>query len=413
MRFLYHHRTRRRDGQSVHVRALRRAFVEAGHELQEVALQPVGAPASGSKRSWSWVTRLPRPGLEIAEYSYSWWSRRAVLSAARSFRPEFLYERYAFGNVGGALAARRLGLPYVVEVNSPVIEEIEQHRGLMLKGIARRIERTVLSTADLVCTVSEALGDLVVDRGVERSRLLITPNGVSEEVLSERETADRAEVLEKLGVPEPVRSSRCLVGFIGFPRSWHRLDVALHALLDSGLDTVSLVIVGLGPETAHLKRLVQTQGLEGRVHFAEAVAHGEVADVLGAFDVGLLSGIPPYAAPLKMQEYMAAGLPIVAPDQPNIREIVDDGREGLLFEAGSAESLGRALKELALSPGKRQELGAAGRATIRSRGLTWRRNVELVIERMEAICSAKRAHGAPVEAGSTPGRTAVASTDRP
>ena len=192
-----------------------------------------------------------------------------------------------------------------------------------------------------------------------------------------------------------MRSSDCLVGFVGFPRSWHRVDVALQALREPSLETVGLVIVGTGPETADLRQLVASYGLGGRVHFAAAVRHGDVPGVLRAFDIGLLSGIPPYAAPLKMQEYMAACLPIVAPDQPNIREIVDDGREGLLFEGGQPESLARALAVLAASPEKRREMGAAGRSTITARGLTWRRNAELVTERMQAICTARRAEGVP------------------
>ncbi len=64
---------------------------------------------------------------------------------------------------------------------------------------------------------------------------------------------------------------------------------------------------------------------------------------------------------LKIFEYMASGLPVVAPRIVRLADIVSEGREGLLYDASNPDGLADALESLA-SPAVRQPLGAAARA---------------------------------------------------
>ena len=66
--------------------------------------------------------------------------------------------------------------------------------------------------------------------------------------------------------------------------------------------------------------------MSDRVHFVGRRAHDEIPALLPAFDVALVPAINPYASPLKLHEYMAARLATVAPDQPNLREVLDPRR---------------------------------------------------------------------------------------
>jgi glycosyltransferase involved in cell wall biosynthesis len=90
--------------------------------------------------------------------------------------------------------------------------------------------------------------------------------------------------------------------------------------------------------------------------------------------------VTPYASPLKMIEYMALGRAIVAPDLPNIAELLRDGETGLLFDPESDGAIARVLDRLLDDPALRVRLGDAARAAVRTQKLTWRNNAERSVE---------------------------------
>lgn len=396
MRILYHHRTQAEDGQAVHIRALQQAFVEEGHELDEVALveraatpAPHVAPSPGrtpKPSPWRSVTKLPRFAREFAEYGYTLVAERKVLAAARRFRPDFVYERYAFGNLGGVRACRKLGVPLVLEVNSPMVLELSRTRGLSFPAFARRIEKRIFESADLVCVVTGVLGEMLVELGVARERLLVTPNGVHLGQYREPTPAGRAAARAALGLATTAAANGDLVlGFTGYYRDWHRLDLVIDALTRPELQAARLVLIGEGPARAELEARARATGTEARVHFVGPRPHATIPALLEAFDVALVPAINPYASPLKLHEYMAARLAVIAPDQPNLREILVDRENARLVPPGDGEALARVLVELALAPAARAELGAAARRTIIERDLTWRGNAKRVVARVREL----------------------------
>jgi glycosyltransferase involved in cell wall biosynthesis len=385
MRILYHHRTQAEDGQAVHIRELIAAFRALGHEVREVSLV-ARTQASGTeapRERFRWLARTPAFARELMEYGYGAYARGALLRAARDFAPDFLYERYAFGNAAGVLAARRLGKPLVLEVNSPLVLELGRTRGLAFPALGRRIENAVFRAADLVCVVTCVLGEMLVEQGVERGRILVTPNGVVLERYRHGErAAARRSARAALGLGDE-RAGELVLGFVGFFREWHRLDLVLAALEAPELACARLVLVGEGPARAALERTVGARSLAGRVLFAGARPHAAIPGLLPAFDVALVPAINPYASPLKLFEYMAAELPTVAPDQPNLREVLEHGADALLVEPGSAEALRAALVRLAGDPGLRAALGRAARRKVEALDLTWQGAARRVLSALE------------------------------
>ncbi len=383
MKILYHHRTQAEDGQAVHIRALSAAFRALGHELREVSLVPRTARAGAARPArFAWVTRAPRFARELAEYGYGRVARGRLLAAAREFGPDFLYERYAFGNTAGIHAARVLGKPLVLEVNSPMVLELARTRGLSFPRLARRIENEVFRSATLVCAVTGVLRDMLVELGVERERILVTPNGVDLERYAHTPDA-RARARAALGLAAD--DGELVLGFVGFYRDWHRLDLVLEALRAPELASAELVLVGEGPARAALASRARELGLEARVHFVGPRAHAEVPALLPAFDLALVPAINAYASPLKLFEYMAAGLAVVAPDQPNLREVLEHEADALLVPAGEPEPLRAALVRLARDARLRARLGAAARAKVSALDLTWQGNARRVLAAVEAL----------------------------
>lgn len=400
MRVLYHHRTQAEDGQAVHVRSLLAALQEEGHTVHEVGLVRHSAPASEraaapkagdqptseGRAKWGWVTRLPRFLRELAEYGYSGVARNRLVGEATRFEPDFVYERYAFGNAAGILAARKLKLPLVLEVNSPMVEELSRTRGLSFPGLARKLENYIFQTADRVCVVTGVLGDMLCELGVERERLLVTPNGVD---LALYDYADRAAVRaaarRDLGLGDGGGEDELILGFVGYYRDWHRLDLAIDALLRPELAHAKLVLIGEGPARDELERHAAARGAGHRLIFAGPRPHAAIPTLLPAFDVALIPAINPYASPLKLHEYMAARLPVLAPDQPNLREVLTDGENALLLPPADGEALGDAVSRLALDADLRERLARAGRETIVERDMTWRGNARRVVEAVEHL----------------------------
>lgn len=399
---LYHHRTFARDGQEVHVQALIQALTEEGHAVEEVALvrkggglpsrprRPLGNVKGAALRA---TLSLPRPLRELAEYAYTPVGAAMLTAAQRRFGADVVYERYAFGNAGGAIAARRLGLPLVLEVNSPLVEELTATRGVTFRSLARRVQRFVLGAADLVCVVSAELATILERSGARMERVLVLPNGVDVTRYHPFPGDEHRRILRaRLALPsatgdgpEPV-----LVGFVGFFRRWHRLDLLLRAAAMVTTPHLQVAVIGDGEDRALLRRLARELGIAERIHFLGSRAAASLPDILAALDVAVLPSSTAYASPLKLVEYMAAGLAIAAPDQANIRELLTDGSSALLVEPGDCAALARALDRLAVDADLRRSLGQAARRTVEERELTWRANARRVIA---AVTAATTGHG--------------------
>ncbi len=388
MKILYHHRTQAEDGQAVHIRSLQSAWRELGHELVEFSLvsrskagaAAIGAAACGPRSRWSALAHLPRFARELAEYSYTAYARPRLVRSCLRENPDFIYERYAFGNAAGVIAARRTKLPIVLEVNSPMVLELSRTRGLSFARTAERMERFIFCEATRVCVVTAVLGDMLAKLGVERRRIFVTPNAVH---LEQYDYADlalaRALARRELGLSP----DELVLGFVGYFRDWHRLDLVVDAL--AKLPQAVLLLLGEGPAREGLEQRARERGVAARLRFAGTRSHAQIPKLLPAFDIALIPAINPYASALKLHEYMAAGLATVAPDQPNLREVLSHMENAWLVPAGDSASLEAALAGLAGDPKLRAQLGAAARRTIEERGMTWRGNAARVVREIEAM----------------------------
>jgi glycosyltransferase involved in cell wall biosynthesis len=107
-----------------------------------------------------------------------------------------------------------------------------------------------------------------------------------------------------------------------------------------------------------------------------------------ALDVALQTALVPYASPLCLFEYLALGIAIIAPDQPNHRELLTDRVNALLYDPVHPEGLERALHTLCRDRALRERVAAGGRAVIADRRLTWRDHAREVTS-IGARCAAE------------------------
>ena len=154
-------------------------------------------------------------------------------------------------------------------------------------------------------------------------------------------------------------------------------------------------MVGAGELSTDLQDHCRRQGLSRRVYFTGHVASEEVPGLMAAADIL----IAPYEAqeffylsPIKIFEYMAVGRAVVAAGVGQIREIIQDETNGLLYEPASAGALGERLLRLVDDPDFRRRLGEAARRTVESR-YTWRVSAEGVAAVLEQARERRRPGG--------------------
>jgi glycosyltransferase involved in cell wall biosynthesis len=380
LRILYSHRIQSRDGQGVHLQALVDALRGEGHEVLIVGPAAFEKAELGGESGFFSAVRRMLPGIvaELAELAYSLPAYWRLLRAARSFRPDVVYERYNLFFLSGAILAKQLGLPFLVEVNAPLAEERARFGGLRLTRLARWSEAFVWRRGDRVLPVTAVLADRVVAAGVPPARITVIPNGIHLD-----------EFPETVGGAAVVRDELTL-GFIGFVRDWHGMDHVVRAIAAwQGTPRLRLLMIGEGPARPGLQKLAAELGIADRLRFTGLAPRAEVPGLIGSFDIALQPAAVPYASPLKVFEYMAAGRAIVAPDQPNIREVLEHDRTALLFDPADPGAMSEAVLRLAADPALRARLGAAARADVLARDLTWEGNARRVANLFAAELAAR------------------------
>jgi glycosyltransferase involved in cell wall biosynthesis len=366
-------------GCSVHVQEVVRALRAEGAEVELFA-----ARSGGDARRAGWgdlldvrVRMLPplptgdpgereRAALALNGHLY------AALEQAGPF--DLIYERYSLWNFTGMEYAQDRGIPALLEVNAPLIEEQATHRKLLNGDKAAWVARKVFGSATALLAVSEEVAAYLRTFPEARGRIHVVPNGVN----PGRFPATIAPTYRG-------EAETFTIGFAGTLKPWHGLPglVEAFSLLHERDGNVRLLVVGDGPERRYLTDGLLADGLAGAAHFTGAVAPQDVPGLLASMDVA----VAPYPAsprfyfsPLKVFEYMAAARPVVASKVGQIDGLIRDGVNGILCPPSDSRSLAEALDRLRCDPALRARLGKAARDTV-LRDHTW----EAVARRIMAL----------------------------
>ena len=351
-------------GAALHLQAITSAFAALGHQTEVVG---VAANPLGPLEPWHVPQHLvPHPGRAQGQIREA--RKRAVVEkiAARGMevatllRPHVVYERLSLFGTAGLRVAATSGARHFVEINALLAREEADWRGLQDVSLAQANEGMVLAGADLRVAVSEEVAAQVRPLS-SGGPLIVVPNGVDVDLFRDR--PDPVSSRSQLGLPSGAR----LLCFAGSLRPWHGLDIAIEALTALPPD-VHLVVAGDGPVRFELGGRVHDLGLSGRVHWLGQVGHVQIPVVLAACDVALA----PYPAldgfgfsPLKLYEYLAAGIPIVASSIGQVDKALDGGRWGRLTDPGDPGSLTAGIMDVLQDP----QAAAAGAELARTHAL--------------------------------------------
>ncbi|MEX2030622.1 MAG: glycosyltransferase family 4 protein [Anaerolineales bacterium] len=293
---------------------------------------------------------------------------------------DVIHERYNLLAFGGAWASRRLGIPYILEVNADMLEE-RQAQGNPERGLRRifaeATTRYCFDSAQRIICVSAQLKDHLVRKWkVSTEKIVVLPNAADTQAFGRRYDVNR--IRRRLGLKdEPV------VMFVGGFYLWHDLGllVKCFAQLIRKVPAAKLILVGDGRTRPVVEQLVEQNGLQPAVVLTGAVEHRRVPEMLAVADVVVAPNITFFdghgGSPLKIYEYMAAGKAIVATRTGQVAEVIQDGHNGVLVEAGDEDGLAEAILTLLSDPAKRSVLGGNARRQAVERH-SWERYLEQV-----------------------------------
>lgn len=367
-------------GASVHVRAMVRALSEIGHDVivvsPRVELGEESLPET--VRCIEIPSVKPRNLQTAAEVAAAVDAQAIqVLELARDAGIQGIYERYSLTGCAGARAARALGVPLVVEVNAPLREEERRFRHLAHEGPAIAAERETFSAATLVVAVSDWLANWLRSQDVAGERIVVIPNPAPAEAFAERtEFSDDQDLT---------------VGFSGSLKPWHGISTLLAGFRQASEAgaRIRLEVLGHGPEMP----AVEQAAAEGAsIAVLGHLPHGAALERMRSWEIGVAPYTTAddfYFSPLKVAEYMAAGLCPIVSDVGGLGDMVERGQAGVVIPPDDSGALAEALLALDADRDRLRRLGRRAQAVAR-RQPTWAQAAQRVTLVFESSCRTSR-----------------------
>lgn len=282
-----------------------------------------------------------RSRLDVARHALS------IARYARDTGCRLIHTHTTRSALVGSIASAIARLPLVHHEHSPKSRDSARR---LFNVLNAGTERAAMVRASIIIAVSESLAGYLRRQGVRDEHIVTIPNGVA------------IQDTPPVGIPH--RGDRLSLGTVALFRPRKGIEVLLKAmarLIRQGQD-VELAAIGPFETPAYehdVRRLCRELGLENRVEWRGF--RQDVAAELRRVDLLALPSLFGEGMPMVVLEAMAVGLPVLASRVEGVPEVVRDGTDGLLVEAGDERALADAMARLAGDPSALARMGAAGR----------------------------------------------------
>jgi glycosyltransferase involved in cell wall biosynthesis len=337
---------------------------------------PVGAPARPSWRRW-----IPEPAVTLAKDGRRIGQNRAFERALdrarwRAASVPYVFQLHGLFWDAGLRLARDLGVPSVLVVDACQVEEARSW-GVHRPGWSHLAERTgeapALRAADLVVCVSDEVAASVARVAGRRAGVIVVPNGVDTDVFTPDPDARAADREHAVG-----DTPGFVVGWSGSFRSFHGLEVLVEAAakLRDRIPELTLLLVGDGLGRPAIEAAARDAGV--RALFPGTVPYFDVPRYLRAMDVAvvLASSTQFHYSPVKLREYQACGVPVIAAAAGEMGRM-RDGDTLVPVAPHDPAALARAIEQLHDDRVRANAMAARARELVVQDG-SWRARLDVV-----------------------------------
>lgn len=297
-----------------------------------------------------------------------------VYMKTKRFHPDIIHERFHSPNPFGYRISQKIGVPRILEVNSPYIED-EAYKNSIFKKIAEKDRKTQFEHADAIITQTETLKKIISN--ATDVPVYVVPNGVN---TTKFKPGDSSELRNKLGIPEDA----VVITFSGSFRKWHGVHLIpkISERLNKSHDNVYFLLTGSGQLLEKIKNSgMKNTIFSGSVNFSMLPAYLNISDIcIAPFDASEFAYFEKLGFwwnPLKLFEYLSMGKPVVSFDFDEIRKIIANA--GLLAPPGDLNDFIEKLEYLIHNKNERQRLGNNARE-LALKEYDWKKRAEETVK---------------------------------
>ncbi|MHC1728490.1 MAG: glycosyltransferase family 4 protein [Syntrophobacteraceae bacterium] len=379
-------------GAAAQIRSITSALTKLGHEVDLQFRNPRSPAAGIDANQPAGLKQFPL----LRRYGHVpkllWRNHRYIAEENRlldSFRPDVLLSVSSYCNFSGLYAAGKRAIPFVLFADGPLEYEYslffrEYYR---YPAFGRWLEGLVMRSADQVICISEILKGFLVQYGLDARKIHVVPNGIDAEAF--KPGVPDSEILDRYNL-----QGRVVVGYIGSFQFFSDLQVFIDiaAKICRNNPNAFFLFVGAGPVGAKMQSMAQAAGLSDRMVFTGMVPHARVPRYLSVMDVVISPYRDDYlfyGSSMKLLEYMAAGKPSVITALGQIKELVHDGCNGMLYEPGDYASFALKTEVLVRDRELRMKIGAGARKSVEA-NWTWERQASRIAAVLQRTVECKK-----------------------
>ena len=338
-------------GVESHVRSLSRELAARGHEVTVVTSRhDPSLPAEEAVDGFR-VIRV-RPHLVVMRTPVTPRMRASLrdlsVDVVHAHSPPPLASHYA-----GAVAEER-AIPYVVTYHCDF--ELPSAAGTLVESVYRRsLGASTLRNAAQVVVTTRTYG--ATSRAVWRYNPVVVPNAVDHRRF--RPDVDASSIRQRLRIPPGVPVVLLVGRIVPHKGVEHFIEAARF------VPEARFLVVGEGSLLEEMKRFANLMAVSNRVRFLGRVSDENLPKVYAACDVFVLPSVSRLEAfGIVALEAMATARPVIVADIPGVREVIEDGREGLLADPMNARDLAEKIRRLLGDPEARRVMGERGRQKV-------------------------------------------------
>ena len=309
----------------------------------------------------------------------------ALRGILNTYEPDIIIHRHHVFSYASSWISRAYEIPLLVEVNSLRSMEAKlSNKHNKPTFITRRAEHKVIKSADYVFSVSNPIKDYI-DTHIEPKESSVIPNGVDINKFNPKRF-DKELLKDKLGL-----KGKIVIGYVGSYKRWHGLDVAIDMIQSLSRKTANyhLLLIGNGQCFTSIKKKIIDKNLDCFVTQINYIPHTDVAEHIASFDYALMSypNIDSfYFSPLKMFEYMAMSIPVVATNIGQIKKIIKNKETGVLVYPPTPENFESAIINMDENRQELERIGHNARKLMIEK-YSWLQNARKILTICEQIVS--------------------------